>query len=748
MLAHLEKTRKQLLRMKVSEEERENRHQTLKRRHEELKKQFSLLKQEASAAKNQSSDLSAKNSLLKEQVDALRSSLVGGNFEQVSGIPIETKSDDGAWDRYLKRRRSIWKYPMRLDVLRQHEPKPIEEQVLPDISPPGAPKNWPLVSIVTPSFQQAAFIERTMASVLSQDYPRLEYRVIDGGSTDASVTAIEKVAERLAGWESRPDNGPASAINRGFEQSHGEIMSWLNSDDLLMPGAVRRVAAWFDQHPEVDVIYGNRIIIDERDRQVGRWVLPPHDDEALLWVDYIPQETLFWRRSLWERIGGRIDESFQFAFDWDLLLRFQKAGARMVRVPWFLGCFRVHDAQKTSAVYSSLGVAEITRIRQRELGPSWRGLRLDRQAIRFQERAIWHDRLLRLGIRLSAFLPTAPRPLSISSIAPALPRPSLIKRRFCTYFDLQYAAAGIAMLHSLQRHSPGAEVTVLCLEEALKSVLQAEFGSELNLMLMSELDAAQPTLASVPAHDEPWEHYAMIKPFFIDCLLSRLPDDEILTFIDADTFLFADPGPLFAELDTGSVAISPHRFNEQTQILSQYGAYNAGFSLWRQDKTARRIVKEWRDECASWCRNYPEPDGRFMDQGYLTKWPERYSGVVVLSHPGENLAPWNVGSHQLTFDGSRVRVDGCLLILFHFSGILLGSDGRWRTYYNNPAVAQRLVLDRIFRPYLETVNAISERLRERHGVDGRGSVRALNQHASLLELQPYLMPEATPYESS
>ena len=94
------------------------------------------------------------------------------------------------------------------------------------------------------------------------------------------------------------------------------------------------------RHPEVDVIYGHRIIIDEADRDVGRWIMPRHDAATLEWIDYVPQETLFWRKKVWDRAGG-IDRSFQFALDWDLLLRFQKAGARMVRLPYFLGAFRI-----------------------------------------------------------------------------------------------------------------------------------------------------------------------------------------------------------------------------------------------------------------------------------------------------------------------------------------------------------------------------------------------------------------------
>lgn len=238
LLAHLEKTRKLVLRMKESAIEREKGHETLKKRHEEVKKQLQRSKKEAREAKNALGDLNTRMELLTEQLNALKSMSATGKFRPLNGVPLETSSDDASWDHYLKRRRRLWRYPMRLDVLRQHEPRPIEEQTLPEIAPPGDPGDWPRVSIVTPSFQQGTFIERTMASVLTQDYPRLEYRVIDGGSTDGSLAIIEKVADQLAFWESRPDNGPASAINRGFSQCTGEIMGWLNSDDLLLPGVI------------------------------------------------------------------------------------------------------------------------------------------------------------------------------------------------------------------------------------------------------------------------------------------------------------------------------------------------------------------------------------------------------------------------------------------------------------------------------------------------------------------------------
>lgn len=232
----------------------------------------------------------------------------------------------------------------------------------------AAPVPAPRISVVTPSYGQARFIERTIESVVAQAYPNLEYLVQDGGSTDGTVDILRQREGRLSSWQSAPDRGQAHAINLAFARTRGEIMGWLNSDDLLLPGALARVADHFTRHPEIDVVYGNRLLIDEDDREIGRWILPGHDDKVLKWADYIPQETLFWRRSLWDQIGGRVDESFQFAMDWDLLIRFQQAGARFAHLPHFMGAFRVHAEQKTSAAIEGVGFAEMSRIRARVWG--------------------------------------------------------------------------------------------------------------------------------------------------------------------------------------------------------------------------------------------------------------------------------------------------------------------------------------------------------------------------------------------
>lgn len=220
--------------------------------------------------------------------------------------------------------------------------------------------------MVTPSYNQASFLGRTIESVLSQDYSRLEYVIRDGGSNDGSVDVLRRFDGRVQ-WISERDDGQSDAIERGFRNTSGEIMGWLNSDDLLLPGTLKYVARFFAENPHVDVVYGHRVLIDEHDNEIGRWVVPPHDGDTLRWVDTVPQETMFWRRRLWDRVGG-IDPSFHFAMDWDLILRFLDADARFVRLPRFLGAFRVHEDQKTLSRAADLGRPEISKLRQRTLG--------------------------------------------------------------------------------------------------------------------------------------------------------------------------------------------------------------------------------------------------------------------------------------------------------------------------------------------------------------------------------------------
>ncbi|REJ66512.1 MAG: glycosyltransferase [Planctomycetota bacterium] len=293
--------------------------------------------------------------------------------------------------------RSWLQHGLRRKIFRLHHYAPRPVAVGSAYLPRVPEDKLPTISIVTPSYNQVDYLEETLQSVLNQQYPHLEYLVRDGGSTDGSREVLQRYDQQLTDWHSGPDGGQAQAVNDGLRQSRGEIMAYLNSDDLLLPGSLAYVADYFAQHPEVDVVYGHRVLINETGSEIGRWVLPAHDNETLAWVDYVPQETMFWRRRAWEAVGSTIDESFQFALDWDLILRFRAAGLRFVRLPRFLGAFRVTDTQKTSQLIDTIGRVEMNRLRREHLGrvPSRRELR---RAMRPYLRRHWLlDKLYLLG---------------------------------------------------------------------------------------------------------------------------------------------------------------------------------------------------------------------------------------------------------------------------------------------------------------------------------------------------------------
>ncbi len=208
----------------------------------------------------------------------------------------------------------------------------------------------PLVTIVTPSFNQAGFIEKTIKSVLEQDYPNIEYIVMDGGSNDGSAEIIQRYGDRLAHWESVKDKGQTDAINKGFARAHGEILAWLNSDDILYPHAVSEAVTYLSQHPDCGLVYGNCDFIDAEGKTIGRFNAKQTDYRKLTQgYVHIPQQAAFWRADLWQQVGP-LDDTVYFAMDYDLWLRLAK-----VSVVTYLACekpwaaFRLHADAKTIA---------------------------------------------------------------------------------------------------------------------------------------------------------------------------------------------------------------------------------------------------------------------------------------------------------------------------------------------------------------------------------------------------------------
>lgn len=210
--------------------------------------------------------------------------------------------------------------------------------------------NEPCISIITPSYNQGPFLEQTILSVLDQNYPDLEYLIMDGGSTDDSVEIIERYQNRLAYWVSKPDSGQSDAINKGFRRSTGEIVAWINSDDYYLPDTFSTVAKYFADNPDIDFVYGDLINVDQLGNRLFISKTIPCRSSWLIYGGLrIPQPACFFRGNVLDRVGY-LNESLHRTMDIDFFIRCVTAGIRFGHIPQPLACFRIHQESKTQSV--------------------------------------------------------------------------------------------------------------------------------------------------------------------------------------------------------------------------------------------------------------------------------------------------------------------------------------------------------------------------------------------------------------
>lgn len=253
------------------------------------------------------------------------------------------------------------------------------------VAPPPAAAAYPRISVITPSYQQGMYLEETIRSVLLQGFPNLDYIVIDGGSTDQSRQIIEKYTPYLTYWVSEPDSGQTNAINKGLARASGDVMGWLNSDDVLLPGALLHIGRCFATQPQTMLVCGFRKVIDSHSQFVVNWFKWPPQTAFLQSEGCVPQETVYWRRTVWEA-AGPLDESFRYAMDYEYWQRLLSRGYHFTLLPRYLGCIRWHaeskgtlwddvrDSEQT-AIYQKYGIgqtrAEALDRLDRLYGPRW-----------------------------------------------------------------------------------------------------------------------------------------------------------------------------------------------------------------------------------------------------------------------------------------------------------------------------------------------------------------------------------------
>lgn len=253
----------------------------------------------------------------------------------------------------------------------------------------------PKVSIVTPSYNQGHYLEGTIISVLEQDYPNIEYIIVDGGSSDESVKIITKHQDHLAWCVSEKDKGHADALNKGFAHASGEILAWLNSDDTYLPGAVRDAVEFLMGHPEVGMVYGDANLIDGEGRVIGRFASRQTNYRRMLRGSvHIPQATTFFRADLWRKVGP-LDLSLFFAFDYDFWVKLSNI-SEIRYLPRLWANFRIHELGK-SVKNDDLCYPDMLRVYEREVG-GWLSLLRLRAIVRRLFYA-WLPIRLRLWLR-------------------------------------------------------------------------------------------------------------------------------------------------------------------------------------------------------------------------------------------------------------------------------------------------------------------------------------------------------------
>jgi hypothetical protein len=307
-----------------------------------------------------------------------------------------------------------------------------------------------------------------------------------------------------------------------------------------------------------------------------------------------------------------------------------------------------------------------------------------------------------------------------------------VSAEFCTYLDRHYLDRGLALYESLHQHCSRFRLWVLCMDAPSYDALTRLDLPNVRPMPVEMLEDADHELKRARDDRSLVEYYFTCTPCLPLFVFNHAPEVDLLTYLDADLFFFADPRPLFDEIGGHSVAVIEHRFPSHLKRLERAGRYNVGWVSFRRDEDGLACLRLWRQQCLDWCHDYPE-DGRYADQKYLDAWPTRFQNVVTLEHKGANLAPWNLANYRISKSAGHVWVDEQPLIFFHFHGLtelrrwVYDTKLGWYGVTPSPLIAHDIyaryvdALVRARRALSESGHALVTRADLRHA--GRSSVR-------------------------
>src|ERR1051325_366141 len=284
-------------------------------------------------------------------------------------------------------------------------------------------------------------------------------------------------------------------------------------------------------------------------------------------------------------------------------------------------------------------------------------------------------------------------------------------RDYCTYFDHNYLAQGLTLYHSLRRHSRTFRLWVLCLSNICYERL-AELGlPELRLISLEDFEKNDSPLLLAKQNRSLIEYYFTCTPSLPLFIFREALSVDAITYLDSDLYFFADPESVQSEIDSYSIAITPHGFPPSLRYLELYGVFNVGWMTFRRDQNGLECLNWWRERCLEWCHDRAE-SGRFADQKYLDDWPVRFQNVKVLDDPGINVAPWNLHVRELTLDESGVVVNGRRLIFYHFHNLKQLAPGIYNPQLTDYGVEISPILRRnVYEPYVKELDSLGRSLK-------------------------------------
>jgi len=286
-------------------------------------------------------------------------------------------------------------------------------------------------------------------------------------------------------------------------------------------------------------------------------------------------------------------------------------------------------------------------------------------------------------------------------------------RHFCTYADHRFLPRALALVESLRKSGDEFRLWFLCLSPECRERLDRLGDANIEAINLEELEAFDPALLAVKPERNRSEYIFTLTAAWMVFLFERHPEIDLLTYLDADLYFFGNYEDVFRELRDASIGIIEHRHARADSDRLQYGRFNVGWVSIRRDEEGLRCVRRWREQCIEWCHDRPE-DGKFGDQKYLDEWPERYRKVKIIDHAGANLAPWNLGRHEIGGNWSTPMADGRPVLFYHFTNM-------WRSRqlyiwtglgdYEISASRKRAAARLLYKPYLAATGQATARLR-------------------------------------